>query len=40
MGYFLMPDEYVEGGYESCVSYHGVNAAPALLGAQEELLKW
>jgi neutral ceramidase len=39
MGYFTTPDEYEEGGYETCVDFHGKNSAIHLLEAHEEILK-
>lgn len=39
MGYFVTPAEYQDGGYESCVSFHGAKAGIHLLEAHEDLLK-
>ncbi len=39
MGYFLTPEEYAEGRYESCVTFHGPNAGVDLLNAHEAILK-
>ena len=38
MGYFVTPEEYAEGGIESCTALHGPEAATTLLGAHQDLL--
>jgi len=39
MGYFVTPDEYVEGGIESCTALHGPQAAVTLLNAHQSLMQ-
>ena len=39
MGYFVTPDEYIEGGIESCTALHGPQASVTLLSAHDDLLK-
>jgi len=39
MGYFVTPEEYAEGGYETCVAFHGPQAGKMILEAHKELLK-
>lgn len=39
MGYFVTPEEYAIGGYETCVGFHGPNAGVHILEAHEEILK-
>jgi neutral ceramidase len=39
MGYFVTPEEFAEGGYETCVAFHGPNAGAKILEAHKELLR-
>jgi hypothetical protein len=38
LGYLLLPGDYDRGGYETCLSFHGRDAAPVLVEAAVEAL--